>query len=237
MRTIGLIGGISCESTAIYYRIINQKVNTVLGKHNNAKIMLVSLNFNDIVEGIFSNNWEVVAKLMIDAAKQLERAGVDFIAICSHTLYKVAPSIQNAIHVPLLHILDPVVGEIKARNLSKIGLLGTKFTMEGVFHTDYLRKNFAITPILPNPQEKEVINRIIFDELCRGIVRNESKEILFNVVESLKEQGAEGVILACTELPLLLPLLANSTIPVFDATALHANAIAVAAINNNLIKA
>lgn len=236
MKIIGLIGGISSESTTEYYREINRKINRILGKHHTAKIIMVSLNFNEIVEAIVSNNWEEVVNIMTLAARKLEQAGADFIAMCSNTLYKVAPYIQKSTSLPLIHILEPVGKEIQKHKITNVGLIGTKFTMEDTFHTSYLYNNFQINCIIPDEQEKKAINEIIFNELCLGIFKQQSKNTLLEITNSLQQRGAQGVVLGCTELPFLLPYPGNVTIPIFDTADIHINAIVDFALSKETTK-
>lgn len=236
MKTVGLIGGTSCESMAAYYRIINLRINKLLGGHHSAKLVIVNLDFNEIVPAFYENRWDDIEKIMVNAGRQLERAGVDFIAICCNTLHKVALNMSKIIQLPLLHILEPTGQEIKRHKISKVGLLGTKFTMSGNFHSDYLYKHFQIESVTPTDEEKEIIDKIIFSELCYGILRDEAKQILLEIIDSLRQKGAQGIVLGCTELFMLFPPTCDLKIPIFDTTELHANAIVDYALENNLDK-
>lgn len=234
MKLIGLLGGMSPESTVIYYEKINKAVNTQLGRYHSANIVMISVNFNEIMEAIFENRWHDAAQILVKEASKLECAGVDFMAICCNTLHKVLPEIKKEISTPFLHILEPTGQLIKKNDLKKIGLMGTRFTMEEDFHKRYLVDNYNIEFVIPDESQRKLIEEIIFDDLCHGIIKNKSMNALLNIVGSLKERGAEGVILACTELPLLFPSGQEIGLPIFNTTDLHAKAIAHYALNQSL---
>ena len=225
MKLIGLLGGMSPESTTMYYQRINKAVNTQLGKQHSSNIVIVSVNFNEIVEAIFENKWHDATQILIKGAKNLEFAEVDFIAICCNTLHKVLPEIKKEIATPFLHILEPISKVLKKDDIKKVGLIGTKFTMEEDFHKRYLADQYDIECIIPNEWQRKLINEIIFKELCYGLVTNKSVESLLGIVYSLQEKGAEGVILACTELPLIFSG-HKIGLPIFDSTDIHTKAIA-----------
>jgi aspartate racemase len=224
MKTIGLIGGASPISTAEYYNIINQEINKRMGSHHSAKINMVSVDFNEAVVAWQNGNWQKIKALMVNAAKTLEDSRADFIVICCNTLHRVAPDIESVVNIPLLHILNPVARDIKKLKLNKVGLLGSTYTMNGDYHRSYLLNNFKIETIIPTVEEMVCVNDIIFNELCYGIIRPSSKAKLLTIVNSLALQGAEGIILGCTELPLILPLTELFTIPILHTTAIHARA-------------
>jgi aspartate racemase len=225
MKIIGLIGGTSYESMATYYKMINVETNKLLGEPHSAKMVMVSLDFNEIVPAYHINKWENVEKILINAAQQLERAGADFIAICCNTLHKIAPAIKRVSKLPLLHIFEPVGQAIKQHKINKVGLLGTQCTMDDTFHSHYLKEHFQITSITPCEQEKQRINAIILAQLCYGIVTEKAKHEFLEIINSLKAEGAQGIILACTELYMLLSTSSDLEIPIFDTTELHAKAI------------
>lgn len=232
MKTIGLIGGASCESTIEYYKIINHRTNELLGNHHSAKIILVSVNFDEIVHAFYDDRWDIISKIMNNAAHQLKLAGANFIAICCNTLHKIAQTVANSTPLPFLHILEPTAKEIKKSNINKVALLGTQFTMNGSFHQNYLCERFNIECIIPDDNDIELINSIIFDELCHGIINDNSRASILKIINTMKEKGAQGIILACTELPLFLPFDPSLQIPIFNTTLLHANAIADYALGN-----
>jgi aspartate racemase len=229
MKTIGLIGGMSWESTAEYYRIINQIVKKRLGKLHSGKIVMVSLDFEEIKQLQHHGNWEEATNLMIDAAKRVEKAGADFILICTNTMHKMAEQIESNINIPLLHIVDVTAKAIKKKSLKKVGLLGTKFTMEQDFYKARLMKKHGINVIVPEQTNRELINDIIYNELCLGEIKESSRKLLEAIIEKLIENGAEGIVLGCTELPLLLKK-ESSMVPLFDTCKLHAQSAVEIAI-------
>ncbi len=220
MKTIGLIGGMSWESTLEYYRIINELVSKRLGGHHSAKIILYSVDFDEVVKLQHKGDWEKLGEMLAEIARRLEACGADLILICTNTMHKVADYVQKAINIPLLSIIDATAEEIKRTGLRKVGLLGTKFTMEDDFYRAGLERH-GIQTVIPDEEDRNTVHRIIFDELCLGVFKESSKEELKKIVEKLKERGAEGVVLACTELPLLLSQ-EDCDIPIFDTTRIHA---------------
>ncbi|MDR3410197.1 MAG: aspartate/glutamate racemase family protein [Formivibrio sp.] len=220
MKTIGLIGGMSWESTTLYYQIINRAVAERLGGLNSARIVLASVNFAEIAAMQRAGQWAEMAGLLADNARKLEHAGADCILIGTNTMHKVAPQVQSAIGVPLLHIADAAASAIRAQGLRKVGLLGTRFTMEQPFYAEHLAQ-FGIEAITPDEALRNEVHRIIFEELCQGKMLDYSRHVLLRIADILAEQGAEGLILGCTELPLLLQQ-NHTTFPLFDTTALHA---------------
>ncbi|MGB6977551.1 MAG: amino acid racemase [Gammaproteobacteria bacterium] len=234
MKTIGLIGGASYQSSIEYYRLINEKTNQLLGGQYSAKIVMVSLNFHEIVEAFYSDRWNHIEKIMISAIRQLEHADVDFIAICCNTLHKIASIIAQSSTLPFLHILEPTGQQIKRQKINTVGILGSKFTMQGIFHKDYLHSKFQVNSITPNEKEQEIVNTIIFDELCYGVVKEESKQTILRVITSLQQRGAQGIVLGCTELPSLLQSVTNLKIPLFNTTFFHAEAITHFALSESL---
>ncbi|ADB57241.1 aspartate/glutamate racemase family protein [Archaeoglobus profundus] len=218
MKTIGLLGGMSWESTLEYYKIINEEVAKRLNGLHSAKIILYSFDFSEIAELQSQNRWNELGEILAEKAKILENAGADFILICTNTMHKVADYVQSRINVPLLSIIDCVAREVVKRGIKRVGLLGTKFTMEDGFYEDGLRK-YGLEVVIPDEEDRNEVHRIIFEELCRGIFKDSSKRKLIEIIERLKMKGAEGVILGCTELPLLVK---HAEIPIFDSTKIHA---------------
>lgn len=233
MKTIGLIGGLSWESTADYYRYINTFVKEQLGGLHSAKCLLYSFDFEEIVALQKAGNWDKATELMIHAAKTLETGGADIVLICTNTMHKMAKEVQAAVSIPLLHIAEVTGNEAKDAGLKKVGLLGTMFTMEHSFYKEALLDQ-EIETIVPEKEDREAVHRIIFDELCKGIILPESKEIYLHIIDKLLAQGAEGIILGCTEIPLLIKQ-EDSSIPLFDTTFLHAKAAVSYALHKELV--
>lgn len=231
MKTIGLIGGLSWESTADYYRYINTFVKEQMGGLHSAKSLLYSFDFEEIVALQKAGHWDEATVLMINAAKTLEAGGADIVIICTNTMHKMAKEVQAAITIPLLHIADVTGYEIKKATLKKVGLLGTMFTMEQSFYKEALLQQ-EIETIIPDKEDREAVHQIIFDELCKGIILPESKAIYLRIIDKLQAQGAEGIILGCTEIPLLIKQ-EDSSIPLFDTTFLHAQAAVSSALDKN----
>ena len=220
MKTIGLIGGMSWESTVTYYSLINKTVKELKGGLNSAKILLYSVNFEEIERYQVFNEWEKAAELLLSVAKKLEVAGADFIVVCTNTMHKVADEIQKNIKIPLIHIAEATVEALKVDGIKKIGLLGTKYTMKEDFYKDKII-NSAIEVLIPDDKEIEIVNDIIFEELCLGIIKDESKKKYLKIIDNLVEKGAEGIILGCTEIGLLIAQ--NDTkINLYDTTKIHA---------------
>ncbi|MBI9054910.1 MAG: aspartate/glutamate racemase family protein [Bacteroidales bacterium] len=221
MKTIGLIGGMSWESSLEYYRILNEKVKSELGGLHSAKTILFSVDFEQIKILQHEGNWNELTEIMIDAAQSLEKAGADMIVICTNTMHKMANEVQNSINLPLLHIADATAHSIKDKKLRKVGLLGTKFTMEQEFYKNRLIDKHHIDVVIPNDNDRDIIHKIIYNELCLGNIKDASKKEYIRIINNLIEQGAEGVILGCTEIPLLIKQ-EDVTIPIFDTTTIHA---------------
>lgn len=220
MKTIGLIGGMSWESTAVYYRIINEEVQRRLGGLHSAKCFLYSVDFSEIEQMQATGEWEQAGRLLGEAAHSLEKAGADFIVICTNTMHKVIDQIEERINIPILHILDATATQIKKAGINKVGLLGTKYTMEQDFYKSRLIAN-NLEVMVPESQEREMINNIIFEELCLGRIERSSKEYYKQVIQKLVEVGAEGIILGCTEIELLIKP-EDVEIPLFNTTEIHA---------------
>ena len=221
MKTIGLIGGMSWESTAEYYRIINEQTNRRLGEFHSARIIIFSLDFDQIAKCQHEGRWADATVIMVDAAKRVECAGADLILICTNTMHKMANEVQSKVRIPLLHVVDAVAEAIKSMRLRKIGLLGTRFTMEQDFYKDKLEKDHGIETIIPDQGDREYVDEVIYNELCLGCIKESSRQQLKTIIEKLVRRGAEGVILACTELPLLMKK-EDSSVPLFDSCRLHA---------------
>ncbi len=230
MKTIGLIGGMSWESSLEYYRIINQVIRERLGGYHSARILMYSFDFSEIAELPDKGGWGETAALIIDAARKLEKAGADVLLICTNTMHKVAEEVQDNVGIPLLHIADTAAEQIKARGLKKTGLLGTSFTMEDDFYKERLAEKHGLETIVPDEQERRIINNVIYNELCCGQIRESSKKEFRKIMQNLAVKGAEGIILGCTEICLLVNQ-QDVQIPVFDTTTIHATAAAVFALN------
>ncbi|MBK8160472.1 MAG: aspartate/glutamate racemase family protein [Rhodospirillaceae bacterium] len=223
MLLIGLIGGLSWESTAEYYRIINRGAQARLGGVHSARSLIYSFDFGEIEALQKAGDWDAASALMVDAAQRLERGGADFLVICSNTMHRMAPMIEAGVKIPLLHIADPTGAAIVARKLTRIGLLGTAFTMEQPFYRSRLEANFGLEVLVPDDAGRAAVHRIIYEELVKGIVRDSSREIYRGVIRQLIDSGAEAIILGCTEIMLLVGD-ADSAVPLFDTTTLHAEA-------------
>jgi aspartate racemase len=223
MKCIGLIGGLSWESTAVYYKLINELVRERLGGLHSADCVVYSFDFAEIERLQGSGQWAEATKRMVDAAQRLERAGADFLLICSNTMHKMADDVQTSIRIPLLHLADATAERIKARGLTRIGLLGTRFTMEEDFYRGRLIDKFGLEVSIPNEQERSIVNSVIYDELCRGIVNPESRRQYVDIMSNLVAAGAQGIILGCTEIGLLVSE-KDCAVPLFDTTTIHARA-------------
>ena len=220
MKTIGLIGGMSWESTQSYYQLLNQGIKNKLGGLHSAKIVLVSLDFAEIAVLQQQQDWPQMAEILIKAAKQVEAAGADYLLICTNTMHKLAEQVQAAVAIPLLHIADAVGENLIQHNFKKVALLGTQFTMEQDFYKQRLADKFAIDVLIPDTQGRETVHRVIYDELCKGIISPESKAEYLTIIDDLTQQGAEAIILGCTEIALLVQQ-SDTSIPLLDSTALH----------------
>ena len=223
MKTIGLLGGMSWKSTVTYYQIINQEIKSRLGGLHSAKLFLYSVNFEEIERLQHQGQWNQAATILTQAAKQIETAGADFLLICTNTMHKVAPQVEAAIDIPLLHLADATANRIKADGIKNIGLLGTRFTMEQDFYAGRLRDEHGLNVILPSSAEREIVHRVIYEELVVGVVRDESRREYLRIMDGLRAQGAEGVIEGCTEIVMLVQQ-EHTDIPLFDTTAIHAQA-------------
>jgi aspartate racemase len=229
MKTIGLIGGLMWPSTIDYYKLLNQKVNERLGGVEAAKVIIYSVNFAEIKTLTEAGNWDAIASIIINAAQKLELAGADCILIGANTMHKIANEVQASISIPILHIAEATANVIESKNLKSVALLGTKYTMQMSFYRDKLAAN-GISTIIPNGDAIDVINNAIYNEMSKGLFLSETKQKFINIIEALKQQGAEGVILGCTEIPILIKQ-EDLSIPVFDTIEIHVNAAIKFALN------
>jgi len=221
MKTIGLIGGMSWESSIEYYRIINETVRDRLGGFHSARSIMYSVDFAEIETLQQQGRWEEATELMITAARRVEDGGADFVIICTNTMHKMADDVQRHINIPLLHIADATAERIKAQGMGRIGLLGTKFTMEEDFYRGRLVEKHGLDVVIPDEQGREIVHRVIYDELCLGETKPSSKAQYVSIMENLVGDGAEGIILGCTEISLLVGQ-EDSPVPLFDTTRIHA---------------
>jgi len=223
MKTLGLIGGMSWESTVPYYRMINQGVKARIGGLHSAKLVLYSVDFHEIEACQASGEWDKAGQMLADAASALQRAGAEGIVLCTNTMHKVADAITQQCDLPFLHIADGTAAAIRQAGMARVALLGTRYTMEQDFYRDPMRRQHGIETLVPPVAEREEVNRIIFEELCQGTFSAASKAYFQRVIQGLAARGAEGVIFGCTEIGLLLDA-GDCPIPVFDTTAIHADA-------------
>jgi aspartate racemase len=231
MKTIGLIGGMSWESTIPYYRQINETIKERVGGLHSAKIILYSVDFHEIERLQHAGKWEAAGAVLADAAQTLEAAGAAFLVLCTNTMHKVASSIETAVAIPLFHIADPTATEIKRAGHSTVGLLGTRFTMEEAFYRDRLSERHGLRVITPDSEDRERIHQIIYEELCLGVVKSESRSAYRKIMGKLASQGAEAIILGCTEISLLVRQ-QDSEVPLFDTAAIHARMAAEEALSS-----
>jgi len=229
MKTIGLVGGMSWESTQEYYRIINETVRARVGGLHSAKLVLYSVDFDEIERMMSAGEWAAAGALLAGAARSLQSAGADFVVLCTNTLHRVAPAIEAAVTIPLLHIADPMAEAIKAAGCKTVGLLGTRFTMEQAFYKDRLSDRHGLRVLVPGAEEREAVNRVIFEELCLGKIRPESRDVYRTIMAELAARGAEAIILGCTEISLLVSQ-SDASVPLFDTTEIHARSAAELAL-------
>lgn len=232
MKTIGLIGGMSWESSAVYYDLINKKVKEELGGFHSCKSILLTVDFAEIEKLQHQDDWEALDKLMVDSAKNLELAGADIIVLCTNTMHLCGAAIIENISIPFLHIAEATALEIVKQGKKKVALLGTKFTMEKDFYKGFLLNNFGIEVIIPTAEERELVHNIIYNELVHGKFKNDSREIYKQIIQNLEDRGAEGVILGCTEIPLLISQ-TDVNITTFNTTTIHAEKAVEWALKNN----
>jgi len=223
MKTIGLLGGMSWESTLVYYRLINQTVKARLGGSHSARCLLYSVDFAEIETLQHASQWDELTQLMIAAVQRLVGGGADCLVICTNTMHRMAREIQSATPLPLLHIADATAIAITAQGMNTIGLLGTRFTMEGDFYRGKLESDHGLSVLTPDDAGRETVHRVIYDELIHGVIREDSRREYLGVIADLADKGAQGVILGCTEISLLVKQ-DDVDLPVFDTTALHAQA-------------
>ena len=221
MKIIGLIGGMSWESSAAYYRIINETMKARKGPLYSSKSLMYTVNFHEIEQMQHKGEWEKAGEVLVDAAQRLERGGADCIVLCTNTMHKLASTIESAVKIPFIHIADATAKEIKVRALNKIGLLGTGFTMEQDFYKGRLIDKFGLEVLVPVKQDRDIVHHVIYEELCQGKIEASSKLEYVRIMAELVKQGAEGIILGCTEIMLLVSQ-ADSSVPVFDTTTIHA---------------
>jgi len=220
MRTLGLLGGMSWESTIPYYRRINERVRERLGGLHSARLLLYSVDFAQIEALQHRGQWDEAGRILADAAQALERAGAEALVICTNTMHRVLPQIEAKLRMPVLHIADATAERIHAAGFERVGLLGTRFTMEQDFYRGRLEQ-LGLTPLIPDAGQREIVHRVIYDELCQGECRAESRAAYRAIIEDLVEAGAQAVILGCTEIGLLVTA-ADSSVPLFDTASIHA---------------
>ena len=223
MKIIGLIGGMSWQSSRLYYEYLNQVVAQRLGGVHSARILMSSVDFSEIERWSFEDNWEKIGKSMADEAKRLEVAGADILILGTNTIHLVADAIEAAVSIPFLHIAGATGRAITQKKLKKVGLLGTRFTMEKDFYTQILQEEFGLEVIIPNQRERSYLQDVIYNQLVKGVFTEEAKEKCVKIIENMEQEGVEGVILGCTELPILIPETAV-TLPTFDTTMIHSKA-------------
>jgi len=221
LKTIGLIGGMSWESTVPYYRLINEAIKERLGGLHSAKVILYSVDFHEIERLQHSGDWDAAGALLADAARSLAAAGADFLVLCTNTMHKVAPAIESSVRIPLFHIADATAEEIKRAGFSTVGLLGTRFTMEQAFYKDRLRERHGLGVLVPQQDDRDIIHGVIYDELCLGTIKPESRNEYRRIIAGLVADGAQAIILGCTEISLLV-MQQDSAVPLFDTTGIHA---------------
>jgi len=221
MKTIGLIGGMSWESSKVYYELINRRTQELLGGSHSSKSIMVTVDFSEIEKLSFQNDWVGIGKIMVDAAQTLEKAGADIVILCTNTIHIVSDSIENNISIPFLHIADTTGEAIQNTGVDKVGLLGTQFTMEKDFYKGYLSERYNLDVIIPDDEDRKVIHDIIYNELVKGQFTETSKEKCKTIISNLVKKGAEGVIMGCTELPILVNE-SDVTVPLFDTGKIHA---------------
>ncbi len=231
MKTLGLIGGMSWESTVPYYRIINRTVNEHLGGLHSAEILLYSVDFQRIVDLPMAGRWTEAAEILTSVAQRLESAGADLLVLCTNTMHKVADEIESGISIPFLHIADATGEAIRYRGQSIVGLLGTRFTMEETFYRHRLEERFGLHVVVPEESDRNLVHRVIYDELCQGKILEESRKEYRKILHRLAASGAEGIILGCTEISLLVRP-EDSPVPLFDTTEIHARRAAELALES-----
>jgi aspartate racemase len=223
MKTIGLLGGMTSESSAEYYKLINRLVREKLGGVHSARQVMYSVDFAPIEDLMEAGEWKQITAILIDGARRVETAGADFLVICTNTMHKLADDIQKQIGIPILNIIDATAAEIKRRDIDTVGLLGTRFTMEQDFYKGRLKEKHRLKVLTPSQEDITVIHQVIMDELSIGVIKDVSKTKYWEIINRLKDQGAGGIILGCTEIPLLVKE-EEGSVPLFDTTGIHAAA-------------
>ena len=231
MKTIGLIGGMSWESTQFYYQQINRAVRERLGGLHSAKVLLYSVDFAPIEQLQHAGDWPATAEILSNAAKSLEAGGADFFLICTNTMHKVADAVAGSVSVPLLHIADATGQVLKDDGIKRVGLLGTGFTMDQSFYKDHISDNYDIEVVVPNAEERSQVHDIIYQQLCLGEVLDESRKIYLNVIDGFRRQGCEAIVLGCTEIGMLVKQ-GDTDIRLYDTTEIHAQAAVERALNS-----
>lgn len=221
MKTIGLLGGMSWESTVSYYQAINKGIKAKLGGFHSAKIVLYSVDFDEIEKLQHKGDWDETAVILSKAAQSIEAGGADFLLICTNTMHKVAEEVQANINIPIVHIADATAKQLQAGGITKVGLLGTQFTMEQDFYKSRLIDQFGIDVVVPETDDQTLVHNVIYNELCLGSVKSGSREKYLNIVDKLQQQGAQAVILGCTEIALLIQQ-SQTQVPLYDTTQIHA---------------
>jgi aspartate racemase len=235
MKTIGMLGGMSWESTMSYYKIINEEVKSQLGGLHSAKICLYSVDFDEIEKLQHKNKWNKTAQILTNAAKAIEAGGADFLIICTNTMHKVTQEIAAQLSIPIFHIADATAAKLVNDGITKVGLIGTRFTMEQEFYKSRLTDKFAINVIVPDSDEQAIIHDVIYKQLCRGIIDEKSRNQYLRIIDNLYAQGAEAVILGCTEIALLIKQ-EDTKVPLYDTTEIHALQAVQLAISNEIAK-
>lgn len=231
MRTIGVLGGMSWESTQSYYQALNQGVNQALGGFHSAQIVMVSVDFAEIETLQKQGDWQTAGQLLANASKRIEKAGAECLLLATNTMHNVAPAIEAAIQIPFLHIADATGEKCQRDGVTRVGLIGTRFTMEQDFYKARLKERFGIDVVIPNEEERGVVHQVIFDELCHGHINDSSRQRYLDIIASLHQQGAQAVILGCTEIALLVEQ-HHTQVPLYDTTALHASKAVAWALGN-----
>ena len=235
MRVIGVLGGMSWESTQGYYRALNEGVKAALGGLHSARIVMVSVDFADIEVLQQQGDWAAAGTLLANAAQNIERAGADCLLIATNTMHKVASDVEQAINIPLLHIADATAERLQADGITRVGLLGTRFTMEQTFYTARLEEQFGIEVCVPEAAERDIVHQVIYEELCQGRIEESSRQRYLTIIDSLHAQGAQAVILGCTEIAMLVSQ-GDTTVPLYDTTALHAQKAVAWALADEQVK-
>ncbi len=223
MKTIGMLGGKSWESTLTYYRLLNEGIKLRLGGLHSAQIYLFSVDFAEIEKLQHQNSWDELGLLLGNAAIRVEKGGADFLLICTNTMHKVAPQVATSLSIPILHIADATAVELRKQQIKRVGLLGTRFTMEQDFYKQRITNNFGIEVLIPDAPQRTLVHQVIYEELCLGVIREQSRQEFLKIIQHLSAEGAEGIILGCTEIGLLIGT-HDTDIRLYDTTAIHAQA-------------